>query len=294
MSSGRAHHQYFEATPASTRAVRHTVAEMLESWGCDELTGEAILGASELATNAILHAREDFELAMRPIPGGIRIEIIDRRPDLVPIPVPTVGTATEVTEQGSTGRDLQIVAAIASRWGFNTSQTAKAVWMELWGDAPPEPGAPVVELGYQAAVDADARTFTLLSLPVRAAVASGGHVDDLVRELQLAAAPPAAPEERAHLNALLDKSAPARLHGRHAALDAAARGEDRFDLTVSLSLEALQAFSTLNVALNEFTQRIGRDVVPLDERVVAFRAWILDEVAAQVGGRAPEPCPLPS
>ena len=278
----------------STRAVRRSVSDVLSAWECDTIVADAMLGASELATNAVLHARGDFELAMRPVEHGARIEIIDHRPDLEPLPVPTTGTATAVTSQGTTGRGLQIVAAIARRWGFATSQEYKSVWLELVHGVDGAPTAPVVERGYRARVDPGARTFEFLSLPVRAAVASGVHVDDLVRELQLAPSTRLPAGDVARLYELLDASAPGRLHGRHFALDAAARGQDRCDMRVALTPDALRAFAELNDLLDEATATVGQRAVPLPAPVAAFRRWILEEVQSQLGGHAPAPCPLPS
>jgi anti-sigma regulatory factor (Ser/Thr protein kinase) len=293
MGSSAAHHQHFDPTPDSTRAVRHAVADRLPAWGLDELADDAVLCASELASNAVLHARDGFELVMRPIHGGVRVEIIDRRPDLVPMAVPTVGTATSVTSQGTTGRGLQIVSALASRWGFNTSSAFKAVWFELIDEPVSQAASPVVELGFLPADDPDAREFHLLSLPVRAAAASGVQVDDLVRELQLWAPGSAQTDDLAKLDALLDASAPARLLGRHAALDAAARGLERFDLRVALSATTLAAFGALNELLGEMSDQLGPRV-PLPAVVIEFRGWLVEEIAGQAGGREPAPCPLPS
>src|SRR5690242_20450898 len=171
MADGAGHHQHFDAVPESTRAVRRAVSHVLAEWGRERVADDAVLGASELASNAVLHARGAFELAMRPIGTGVRIEIIDQRPDLVPLPVPTTGSATGVTAQGTTGRGLQIVAAVASRWGFNTSQAFKAVWLEVADERAPRVAGPIIENGYRAIVAGDARAFHLRSLPVRAAVA---------------------------------------------------------------------------------------------------------------------------
>lgn len=293
MSDGAGHHQHFDAVPESTRAVRRAVSDLVTAWDREQVADDAVLGASELASNAVLHARGAFELAMRPINAGVRIEIIDQRPDLVPIPVPTTGSATGVTTQGTTGRGLQIVAAVASRWGFNTSQAFKAVWLEVADEVAPRVTEPIVENGYQATIEGDALAFDLRSLPVRAAVASGVQVDDLVRELQLSAPGSVRPDEVAELNGLLDTSAAARLLGRHAALEAAARNLDRFDLRVELSAATMDAFGALNRLLREMSNRLG-PVVPLPDRVVSFRSWLVEEISAQASGAKPTMCPLPA
>jgi anti-sigma regulatory factor (Ser/Thr protein kinase) len=292
MSTELSHHEHFDAVPQSARHVRRVVDHVLSEWGRDDVAYQAVLGASELASNAVLHARNSFELVMRPIEGGARIEIVDRRPDLVPLPVPVTGAATHVTAEGTTGRGLQIVASVANRWGFNSSQAHKAVWLEVTADAPETASAPVVEIGYRPAPDAHARRYRLLSMPVRAAVASGVHVEDVVRELQLSAPAAVTTAEREQLYGLLDASAPARLLGRHAALGAAARGLDRFDMDVALSAEALQAFVELNRLLAVISGRVGGSADAAPPTVADFRAWVLREVAAQSEGREPSVCDL--
>src|SRR5262245_28921800 len=237
--SMRSHYERFEPVPESTRALRRAVSRTVDEWGLADINDQAVLGASELANNAILHTRDAFQLALRPTNNGLRIEIIDRRLDLIPIAVPTTGTALSVTEQGTTGRGLQIVDAIAERWGYSTSQTFKCVWLELAGGELGDRAGPVVVQGYRPHRDPSSLSFRLLDLPVRTAVASGVHVDELVRELELTASSAVGPADREDLYNLLDATAPGRLTGRYAALDAAAQSRMRFDMTVELSIETL-------------------------------------------------------
>src|SRR5207245_701685 len=101
------------------------------------------------------------------------------------------------------------------------------------------------------------------------------------------------PDEVVELNALLDASAAARLLGRHAALDAAARNLDRFDLRIELTAVSMEAFGALNRLLGDMSNRLA-PVVPLPDGVVNFRTWLVEEITAQASGAPPAVCPLPA
>ena len=273
--------------------VRRAVLDALAEWGSDGLAQDAALAASELSSNAILHTASPYELVIRRVIGGVRLEIIDRRPDLVPGVVPTTGTARAITAKGTTGRGLQIVASLASRWGYTTSADSKSVWMEITEPVSADPTDPIIVDGHRQPEDPDARQFRLESLPVRAAVGSGIHVEELIRDVQLAS-PTAAidPNRAATLRELLDVSAPARLLGRHAAFRAAARDQRRFNLDIRLSSAHIAALGALNTLLDE-TSHLRGGVARLSPEVTAFRTWLIEEIVRQAAGGDPSPCPLP-
>ena len=78
---------------------------------------------SELATNAVLHARTEFVVRVRPHGTTVRVEVEDRSADLPRRKA--YGPAAVV------GRGLVLVEAIADRWGIRQVPGGKVVWAEL-------------------------------------------------------------------------------------------------------------------------------------------------------------------
>jgi anti-sigma regulatory factor (Ser/Thr protein kinase) len=88
-----------------------------------ELVEAASLLVSELVTNAIVHARTDVELRLLADDRMLRAEVTDRNPTL-----PTRRRPTSLT---GTGRGLELIDDLASRWGVLLSDAGKTVWFEI-------------------------------------------------------------------------------------------------------------------------------------------------------------------
>jgi anti-sigma regulatory factor (Ser/Thr protein kinase) len=78
------------------------------------------LAASELATNAIRHAKTPFELSIYIAPHQIRLEVTDASP-AVPILIETTGRR----------HGLHILDSLAERWGIDRVHGGKMVWAEF-------------------------------------------------------------------------------------------------------------------------------------------------------------------
>lgn len=276
--------QTLVADPVSAGTARRHVVTALEDWGLRDLEADAALCAAELATNAILHSRSEFTIAVRKIPDGVRVDVQDDRPDLTPVVVPT---SLEPLDTGVTGRGLMLVAAIAQRWGYFTTETAKTVWFELSRSVAEGPSDPVVELMERTAPPG-ARAVRLEGMPVRAAIASGVQVDELVREIQLNQSQ-LDPADLAILLDLLERSARPRLLGRQAAFRAAAAGESTYTLRTSTTPDEIAAISQLGPLLAQLAHEGTVEAASVDEDVIEMRAWISSEIAAQVEGAEPTP-----
>jgi anti-sigma regulatory factor (Ser/Thr protein kinase) len=115
----------FPSRPAAVRAARQFVVDRLAG---DHAADTAALLVSELATNAVEHARTPF--TVRVVVGPtVRVEVGDRS-NASPV-------ALEVPSEADRGRGLGIVAALASRWGTSHTAEGKVVWFELPAGAGP-------------------------------------------------------------------------------------------------------------------------------------------------------------
>lgn len=114
----------YPAQLESVRQARRFVLSVVESVGLDGCADDAGLLVSELAANAVLHARSAFTLHLRPtLEGGVRIEVEDASP-LPPVHTPHSASAMS-------GRGLDLVACTAVRWGSHPHGTGKVVWFEV-------------------------------------------------------------------------------------------------------------------------------------------------------------------
>lgn len=113
-----------DPAPEAVRAARRFLRAVLPRPHLDPVTIDSlVLAASELVTNAVLHARTRFRVTVRrPAPGTIRVEVADgslRLPD--PLEPPPTATS---------GRGLAIIDGLGLNWGVETHQQGKVVWIE--------------------------------------------------------------------------------------------------------------------------------------------------------------------
>jgi Histidine kinase-like ATPase domain len=114
----------FPPAPASVAKARQFAARTLDSWGAGQLEDDVRVVASELATNALLHARTDFTLGLALDGDLLRLTIAD-------------GSATQPrmrrfdSTDSTTGRGLRMVAELAQAWGVDRDGVGKAVWCEF-------------------------------------------------------------------------------------------------------------------------------------------------------------------
>jgi anti-sigma regulatory factor (Ser/Thr protein kinase) len=120
----------FVPAPEAVGATRRRVAGAMAEWSAtrgldldDQLVSDACLVASEMAANAVTHARSAFEVDVACSDGAVRVTVSDIGP----------GAAEE--HRGAPldlgGRGLTIVAEVADRWGCDTVAGGKVVWAEL-------------------------------------------------------------------------------------------------------------------------------------------------------------------
>ncbi len=123
--------------PAVTevREARGFSNQTTRCWGVPAEVAELVV--SELAANAVVHARSPFTVLLSDDGATLRIEVRDRSPRHPTIPDTGVG-ATH-------GRGMLLVDRLARAWGWrDEAGGGKSVWVELPGStrAAPVVGVP--------------------------------------------------------------------------------------------------------------------------------------------------------
>ena len=104
-------------------AVRRFVTGVMRLWREEAVTADAELVASELATNAVLHADSPFRVSVDRSVGVVCIAIQDA--------VEGIAEQQPPSHDEMTGRGMAIVSALSRRWGCDALPAGKVVWAEL-------------------------------------------------------------------------------------------------------------------------------------------------------------------
>ncbi len=115
--------QTFDPEAASVSVARRFVRQALRDLGTDGAVDTAQTLVSELATNAVIHARTGYTVQVDCEGETVRVSVLDRSP--AKARVRNYGT------DATTGRGLRLVDALASGWGVATEADGKAVWFEV-------------------------------------------------------------------------------------------------------------------------------------------------------------------
>ncbi|MFJ3134706.1 SpoIIE family protein phosphatase [Streptomyces sp. NPDC086843] len=139
-------------SPLAPGSARALLRKALTEWaqlappGADLLTGrvgdDAALVASELVTNAVVHAGTEVHLTCRleEDTGALVVEVADHHPARAPQDGAPEAPAHDTPEYG---RGLRLVAALAESWGITYRPGTKTVWARLANhdDAAGDPAA---------------------------------------------------------------------------------------------------------------------------------------------------------
>jgi hypothetical protein len=109
----------------SVRQARRFVVAALQAGGHEGAVDDAALVVTELAANAVVHARSAFTVTVATGANSIRISVSDCAG------LPGTGTGQVLTAKPLHG--LGAVAAMAVRWGVAPTPSGKDVWVELPG-----------------------------------------------------------------------------------------------------------------------------------------------------------------
>ncbi|MBT2508881.1 ATP-binding protein [Streptomyces sp. ISL-98] len=109
---------------AAVPEVRRALRDLLRHRGRRECSEVAELLTTELVTNALVHTEHDAEVTATVSVSRLRVEVRDfvaRHPTL----------RAPVADDGTNGRGLVLVQALADAWGVKAHGVGKAVWFEL-------------------------------------------------------------------------------------------------------------------------------------------------------------------
>ncbi len=102
---------------------RRFVRDVLLSCALPELVDTAVLLASELITNAVLHGRSEVELTVEITRAGVKVSAADLN-SRMPVMQSTDSLALD-------GRGIAIVNLLANQWGVTATEEGKVVWFCL-------------------------------------------------------------------------------------------------------------------------------------------------------------------
>jgi PAS domain S-box-containing protein len=286
----------FAPRPESVREARRFVRQVLGEDAAERCETAELL-VDELVGNAVLHARSDIEVTVRPGEGGAEIRVSDERPGLGVMP------QQEFRPFAATGQGLSLVERLASRYGVETGDGRKTVWFEVGApEAPPASSS----WGTTAQDPRPRRTVTLIDLPGSLYTASHRNRHELLRELALAAfgGDPLGvhPEDLAvahdanHMISVWVSEALERQPPSEVGIST---------LTLSVPADASPSVLVLRRVLDEAEEaaRGGRTLArPALPAVRALRNWLFGQIAGQLAGghptawtvipRDPKPGPL--
>jgi hypothetical protein len=103
---------------------RRRIVVALRGHGCGEiLVQDAALVVSELAANAVVHAKSSFSVSVSLRASTLRIDVADGGP--------VAAAATSQAWVPRQGRGLGLIDALCARWGTDATAEGKVVWGEL-------------------------------------------------------------------------------------------------------------------------------------------------------------------
>jgi PAS domain S-box-containing protein len=305
----------------SVAAARRFLRELLREVDRDQWCDVAELALSEVVTNGVLHAHTELIVRIRVLADLLEVEVSDGNPAL-----PTQRRAHEA--EATTGRGLELVAALATDCGVRPVAAGKVVWFTVGdSDSGEEPtpeellhvwdveGAGDLEAAreldgaheLEAAADhlpsgagaepSQTGPVLLQGMPTILWMAAREHHRALLRELLLYVAAhgdemPTRPDL-----VLADEARNLIWDALLAEVDrtgsaGAAEPPETVDLRLAVPGELEAAFDAMQEALDVGEQLAVEDLLlvrPALPEIVAVRNWVCEQVAAQRSGAPATP-----
>lgn len=109
-------------------AARELVAEVCRRWQLNRWSRLVQLLASELVTNAVVHAGTSISFTLRHLRGTLQVVVRDRDPRLVAEPPPSDPGGVP---DGHSGRGLLLLSSLADDWGSAPTGDGKVTWANV-------------------------------------------------------------------------------------------------------------------------------------------------------------------
>jgi phosphoserine phosphatase RsbU/P len=109
-------------------AVRAMIRQMLDETHLAEMADDVLLLATELTTNAVLHAGTDLAVTVDVDATRVHVAVADGHRGELPVLDPTSAMRRPLL---SHGRGLILVDQIATRWGVVHDNSGKSVWFDM-------------------------------------------------------------------------------------------------------------------------------------------------------------------
>ena len=270
------------SVPASRRHVRQVLTEA----GHEEWLDAAQLAVSEIATNAVLHAHTPYEVTVHATAREVHVLVWD---DDTAQPVRRSSGPDDTT-----GRGLDLVAAVVDGFGVDVVGPNKVVWFSLGTDQPLAGGGLLLDR-WQAG-DAEGRPdlpsddlrqrVVLQGMPTALWLSARRHHNTLMREYSL------------HQQAVHDT--PGRIPDELVAADRArslvlaslrnAADEPTNDLKLLVDPERGRWFTALRDVLDDAERLASAGELlagPGPAPILAVRRWACAQVLAQLEGLPP-------
>lgn len=289
-----------EPVPSAARVARHWVRRELVERAHPELTDSAVLGVSELVTNAVLHVRSTIVVRLVDDDDRVRVEVYDdspRSPEGQQMLI-----EDDLQSPSTIGRGLQIVDSISHSWGVSYEHVGKCIWFL---PAPDDGGAPSGSGSWhwdkepvdEPMLTGVVATTHLRDVPVRLFLGYRERFFDLKREMTLIALGGRG-NTIAHrlvaLSRVMELFQPSQDAALRRVEEAGEAGLDRIDLTIEVPIDLVPQileFRQLLIKANDFCRDEQLLTLAAGPQEQALRAWYLGELAAQASGEAPVPWP---
>jgi hypothetical protein len=108
-----------DSVPAARRFVREALTGLDAAGACED----AVALVSEVATNAVIHARTPYTIAVSRVGDTVRVGVHDLSA--------VIPRRRAYGVDATTGRGLRLIATLSSRWGIDAKTPGKVVWFEV-------------------------------------------------------------------------------------------------------------------------------------------------------------------